>query len=104
MSPAHTIPPSSTRKAGQPVSTLSDLVRLHSDTSDADIAWLHLLVAEWTLLADLSFADLLLFVRTRDDSGFVTVAQMRPTTGQTLYQDDKVGEWIPADVRPVVDR
>ena len=86
------------------MSTLSDLVRLHSRTSDADIAWLHQLVAEWTLLADLSFADLLLFVRTGDDSGFVTVAQIRPTTGQTLYQDDKVGEWIPADKRPLVDR
>ena len=41
--------------------TLHDVSRLHSDLSEADIDWLHLLVAEWTLLADLSFADLIYF-------------------------------------------
>ncbi|MEO6714037.1 MAG: histidine kinase N-terminal domain-containing protein [Mycobacteriales bacterium] len=86
------------------MSTLHDVSRLHSNLSEPDIDWLHLLVAEWTLLADLSFADLLLFVRDNSQDAFVTVAQMRPTTGQTLYQDDKVGSVVTADERFLVDR
>jgi len=86
------------------MSTLHDVSRLHSDLSERDIDWLHLLVAEWTLLADLSFADLLLFVRDRRDGAYVTIAQMRPTTGQTLYQDDKVGVVVTAEERYLVDR
>ena len=56
----------------------------------ADADHLHRLVADWQLLADLSFADLILFVPTPDRT-FVAVAQMRPTTGPTAYQDDVVG-------------
>ncbi|HEU5034085.1 MAG TPA: histidine kinase N-terminal domain-containing protein [Mycobacteriales bacterium] len=56
----------------------------------ADVDHLHRLVADWQLLADLSFADLILFVAP-DPGRFVAVAQMRPTTGPTAYQDDVVG-------------
>ena len=86
------------------MTTLGDLARRSSDLDDAEIAHLHLLVAEWQLLADLSFADLLLFVKVRDDAAFLTVAQMRPTTGQTLYQDDMVGSVVSATDRFLVDR
>ena len=56
----------------------------------ADLEWLHALVSDWQLLADLSFADLLLWTRLREDNGWIAVAQMRPTTGPTAYQDDLV--------------
>ncbi|MCA1823105.1 MAG: PAS domain-containing sensor histidine kinase [Frankia sp.] len=75
------------------MTTLRDLVAQRAGLPDDDVDWLHLLVAEWHLLADLSFADLLLYVE--DGPSFVTVAQVRPTTAQTLYQDDQVGR--PAD-------
>src|SRR3954454_4552405 len=64
---------------------------------DAD--HLHRLVGDWQLLADLSFADLLLFAPV-DGGRYVTVAQMRPTTGPTAYQDDLVGRQVTADDRP----
>ncbi|MDQ1696559.1 MAG: two-component system, sensor histidine kinase PdtaS [Frankiaceae bacterium] len=64
---------------------------------DAD--HLHRLVADWQLLADLSFADLILFVPSAADR-FVAVAQMRPTTGPTAYQDDVVGLHASATDRP----
>ena len=64
---------------------------------DAD--HLHRLVGDWQLLADLSFADLLLFVPVAPGR-FVTVAQMRPTTGPTAYQDDLVGRQVAAVDRP----
>jgi two-component sensor histidine kinase len=61
---------------------------------------LHRLVADWQLLADLSFADLLLFVPDESARHFVVVAQMRPTTGPTVYQDDLVGSIVAGTDRP----
>jgi two-component sensor histidine kinase len=86
------------------VPDLVDLVRSHTTLADDDLDWLHLLVGEWQLLADLSFADLLLWVRTADSSGFVLVAQIRPVTAQTAYVLDMVGQVIPDGKRMLVDR
>ena len=85
---------------------LVDLVRRHTDLGESDLDWLHLLVGEWQLLADLSFADLLLWVRTREEPtpGFVAVAQIRPVTSQTAYVEDKVGQVIADGKRVLVDR
>ena len=48
-----------------------------------------------TLLADLSFADLLLFgVAEGVEERFVVLGQIRPTTAQTLYRDDLVGPGV----------
>ena len=44
------------------VPTLSDLARDHTSLSGPDLEWLHYLVSDWQLLADLSFADLILWV------------------------------------------
>jgi len=77
------------------VSTLADLVRARTALGDADLGWLHRLVGEWQLVADLSFADLLLHVRTTDGS-WLTVAHMRPTTGPTAYPEDVVGREVAA--------
>ncbi|MGW8380107.1 PAS domain-containing sensor histidine kinase [Streptomyces sp. ODS28] len=82
---------------------MNDLVRQHTALSDLDLEWLHLLVSEWQLLADLSFADLVLWVPTRDGSRYVSVAQMRPNTGPTSYQDDMVGHLVPRGRRPLLD-
>src|SRR5690606_4979932 len=62
----------------------------------ADIEHLHRLAGEWQLLSDLSFADLVLWVpidrgERTDPPAFVCVAQVRPTTAATAYQDDQVG-------------
>ncbi len=78
---------------------LSDLIRRYTALRTDDLEWLHSLVSDWQLLADLSFADLVLWVRLRDDTGWVAVAQMRPTTGPTAFQDDRV-ETIRRDARP----
>ncbi len=72
------------------MSTLGDLVRARSGLDEADVSWLHRLVGEWQFVSDLSFADLLLHVRTREGS-WLAVAHMRPTTGPTAYPLDVVG-------------
>jgi two-component sensor histidine kinase len=80
------------------VSTLRDLVEEHTALGSADIDHLHLLAGDWQLISDLSFADLVLWVPVDDGGapatrppGFVCVAQVRPTTAATAYQDDQVG-------------
>ena len=83
--------------------TLNELARAHTDLDDRDLAWLHLLVADWQIIADLSFADLVLWLPDRDASGFWAAAQMRPTTGPTSYVDDLVGAFIPHGRRPLID-
>jgi two-component system, sensor histidine kinase PdtaS len=90
------------------VPTLSDLVRDHTDLTDTDLEWLHALVSDWQLLADLSFADLLLWVPLRSTdaqapSSWVAIAQMRPTTGPTAYPEDLVGRIVRSGRRGLID-
>jgi two-component system, sensor histidine kinase PdtaS len=90
------------------VPTLHELVRIHTDLDSADVSWLHLLLADWQIIADLSFADLVLWLpdSERPDGtigGFWAGAHMRPTTGPTAYVDDVVGTFIPAGRRPLLD-
>jgi two-component sensor histidine kinase len=75
------------------VSTLSDLVLAQGRSSEADVEWLHLLVGDWQLLADLAFADIVLWVPSADDS-FVAVAHARPSSSATLFYRDFVGQGI----------
>jgi hypothetical protein len=76
------------------VSTLSDLVLAQGRSSEADVEWLHLLVGDWQLLADLSFADMVLWVPTAEDGSFVAVAHARPSSAATLFYRDIVGQEI----------
>lgn len=73
------------------MSTLRDLVEEHTRADPADIDHLHRLAADWQLISDLSFADLVLWVPVGGAPAFVCVAQVRPTTAATAYQDDYVG-------------
>ena len=75
------------------VSTLFELLAEHTGMSPTDVEHLQRLVGEWQLLADLSFADLLLWVPVSEQE-FLCVAQVRPTTGPTAYHDDYVGRRI----------
>jgi two-component sensor histidine kinase len=72
------------------VPTLAELLEEHSELQGADSEWLHLLVGDWQLLSDLSFADLVLWVR-RSPVQWEAVAHVRPTTGQMVFFEDQVG-------------
>ena len=76
------------------MATLGELCRQHTSLTRDEINHLKQLVSEWGLLADLCFADLLMYVPSTD-SEWLIVAQVRPATGQTLYLADYVG--VPAD-------
>ena len=77
------------------MSALSVLLAAHTDLDDDEVSHLQRLVREWQLLADLSFADLLLWVvdaASGTDELFLCVAQCRPTTGPTAHIADRVGQ------------
>ena len=71
-----------------------------------DHEWLHRLIGDWQLLADLSFADLALWVPSRQDGAaqWFGAAQARPTTGVSLFADDLVGVRPGANVAAALDR
>jgi two-component sensor histidine kinase/PAS domain-containing protein len=75
------------------VSTLSELVLAQGRSGEEDVNWLHMLVQDAQLLADLAFADIVLWVPTTDDS-FVAVAHYRPSSAATLFYRDFVGQPI----------
>jgi two-component sensor histidine kinase len=85
------------------VPSLTELVRSHTELDADDVAWLQLLQADWQIIADLSFADLVLWLPDREQRGFWAAGQMRPTTGPTAYVDDVIGTFVPVGRRPLID-
>ncbi|GAA5148764.1 PAS domain-containing sensor histidine kinase [Microbacterium pseudoresistens] len=75
------------------MSTLSDLVHAQGCLNDSDVEWLHRLAGDGQLLADLAFADIVLWVATSDAS-FIAVAHARPGGAATLFYRDIVGERV----------
>jgi two-component sensor histidine kinase len=91
------------------MATLSELITENSTLNANEVEHLTDLVAEWRLLADLSFADLLLWLPIRRDEkswpqGHLVIAQIRPTTATTVFSDDLVGTSINWGEQPLVDQ
>jgi two-component sensor histidine kinase len=78
--------------------TSSELTRQLGDLPEAAQDHLERLMGSWGMLADLSFSDLVLYVPVAEEppgrapEHFVVLGQMRPTTSQTLFESDLVGE------------
>jgi two-component sensor histidine kinase len=83
------------------MSTLGDLLAEHTVLPGSAVDHLHAVVGEWQLLADLSFADYLMWVR-RDDEKVVCVAQVRPNTAPTVLLADAVGTLANTEDIPIV--
>ncbi len=92
------------------LSTLSDLLAEHTTLSDGVVDHLQMVVAEWQLLSDLSFADFLLWTPVEDADGevddgrFLCVAQARPTTAPTAHPEDLVGGVVTSVEHPQLRR
>ena len=90
------------------MASIEDYVQGRSPLSADQVHRLRELVADWQLLSDLSFADLILWVPLRKDmkswpTGYVAVAHIRPTTAATLFPHDVIGEEITYGARPHID-
>jgi two-component sensor histidine kinase len=77
------------------VATLAELATLRTSLDEPVVDHLLRLTASWSLLADLSFSDMLLMAcvdeADNDESGFVVLGQMRPNNRSTMVNDDLVG-------------
>jgi len=79
------------------MSAIDDLITAQTALTEADRERLTELMADWPLLADLSFADLILWVPKRRDyqswpEGYVAMAHIRPTTAATVFTHDVIGD------------
>src|SRR3546814_15990913 len=88
------------------MASLIELARTLTPLDGPESQQMQRLAASWGLLADFCFSDLLLFAPVGDFGGseFVVLAQVRPTTGQTVYRGDWVGTRLHEDERPLVAR
>ncbi|MFZ4515570.1 MAG: sensor histidine kinase [Acidimicrobiia bacterium] len=86
------------------MANLTEILRTHTALEADALAHLQRLVGGWSLLADFSFTDLLLFVPVAADSKerFVIAAQVRPSTGQTTYMRDLIGTVVEPAERPLL--
>ena len=80
----------------------SQILATRPDLDDRDREWLHQLVADWQVIADLSFADLLLIMQN-GDGRYVVAEQCRPSTVMTLRTDDVVGDVMPESMTGELD-
>jgi len=85
------------------VAIFTDPIREHADFGPGDAEWLHLLVGDWQMVADLAFADLALWF-PHPEFGYIALAHVRPSTSHTVFHADFVGEGIRSDLRPLVDK
>ncbi len=85
------------------MSTLSDLIKTHGLPKKDDIEWLHLVQAEWQLIADLVFADLVLWIPGKD-GGFVAAGHARPSSSATVFYRDISSEPIRKEWQPLAQR
>lgn len=86
------------------MATVADRIYKISDLSRRQSEHLRTLCSSWQVLADLSFSDLLLYVRVMGREIFEIAAQLRPFTSQTLYPQDMVGVRVTQPEQPVVER
>lgn len=71
----------------------SQILATRPDFDDSDKEWLHHLVADWQVISDLSFADLLLILQ-KGDGSYVFAEQCRPSTVVSMRIDDVVGQEV----------
>ena len=88
---------------------LESFLRDRSPLDQNQLRRIRELTSDWQLLADLSFADLILWVPLRKDfkswpTGYVAVAHIRPTTAATVFPQEVIGEEISWGSRPRIDQ
>ncbi len=84
--------------------TLSRLVDERTDLDPEDADLLVRLVEQWSVVSDLGLSDLLLWVPTWNDAGWIAVAQVRPSTAPTSVPEDVIGSFMPRGRHPEVDQ
>ena len=88
--------------------SIDEMIASQTALTQDDRARLMELLAEWQLLSDLSFADLILWTPKRKDyqswpDGHLAIAHIRPTTAATVFAHDVIGNVINWGTNPRID-
>ena len=88
--------------------SIDEMIASQTALTQEDRARLMELLAEWQLLSDLSFADLILWTPKRKDyqswpDGHLAIAHIRPTTAATVFAHDVIGNVINWGSNPRID-
>ena len=85
---------------------MNDLTALKQQLNQEELSHLDDLTRSWDLLADLSFADLLLCVPEPNMpvSPYTVVAHVRPTTSRSIYRTKMEGMVFKSGERPFLDQ
>ena len=86
------------------MASLAEVVRDHAPLDAEARDWISRLLADWQILADLSFADLVLWLPDPDGDGHWAAAHMRPTTGPTAIPEEIVGSHAPRGSEPLIEQ
>lgn len=84
------------------MTTLAEHLQSSTTLEAPDIEWIHLVVGDWQLVADLSFSDLVLWVPGGVE-GWQTIAHVRPNTGPMVFHEDVVGSTSARSRRTMLD-
>ena len=85
---------------------MASLNDLEQYLGEPELKHINELIRSWDLLADLSFADLLLCIPKSDAlvSPYYVAAHVRPTTSRSIYRTEMEGTVFQASERPFLDQ
>ncbi|WP_405217686.1 sensor histidine kinase [Agrococcus sp. Ld7] len=86
------------------MTSLTSIAERYGLLHDLDLRWLHRLVSDFQLLADLAIGDIVLWLPTGDDDGYIAVQHARPAGAATLFYRDIVGQPVRNTWREQVGR
>lgn len=76
------------------MATITELLEARGEGREGEAQWLQEIISDWSLLADLSLTDLVLWLPDENDV-FIAAAQIRPTSAATLFYRDIIGQSYP---------
>lgn len=83
------------------MSELEDVAAGNPHLTAEDVQWLLHLLGDWQFIADLAFADLVLWVRGASGE-FIAVSHARPSGSNTVFYRDIIGQHIREQWLPLV--
>lgn len=84
------------------MSTLSEFAEQNPGLLPEDLDWLHSLIGDWQMIADMALADLILWLPTADGR-YAAVAHARPSGSPTAFAHDVIGMRAPDAWAVIID-
>lgn len=75
-----------------------------TELAPSDVQFLESLVEQWSILADLAFSDLVLWVPTWNEGGLLAVGQVRAATAPTSIAQELTGQFSPRGRNAALDK